>query len=1127
MTSVDTGHYGPSSQTLTFLDPEENGSLDIGVDSQGEDYQYPFTMPSQSQQSQLEDSLRSKLTIHESIEEGRELGGPGDRELQFEDEEDEPVGGGGMGGFQSQGNRECCSYCGISDPATLVMCNATKRWFCNSRGNTSGSHIIHHLVRSKHKEVTLHKDGPLGETVLECYSCGVRNVFVLGFIPAQADSVVVLLCRQPCAAQNSLKDMNWEGDAWRPLITDRQLLTWLVKVPSDAEQLRARQITAAQINKLEDLWKENIDAEFQDLEKPGVDEDPAQVLLRYQDGYQYQNIFGPLVKLEADYDKKLKESQTQDNIEIRWDVGLNKKITAYFNMAKNDGDVRLMPGDELRLRYLGDLQKPWSGVGHVLKVPDNFGDEIGIELKSNQGAPTSCHSNFVVDFVWKSTSFDRMQTALRKFAVDDSSVSAYIYHRLLGHDVDDVLFRTHLPRHFSAPNLPDLNRSQVYAVKHALQRPLSLIQGPPGTGKTVTSATIIYQLVKLHGGPVLVCAPSNTAVDQLCEKVDKTGLKVVRVCAKSREALDSPVSHLALHNQIRQLEGSGEFSKLQMLKEETGELSSSDEKRYRILRKQCEKELLDVADVICCTCIGAGDPKLVRMRFSSILIDESMQATEPECMVPAVLGAKQLILVGDHCQLGPVVMCKKAATGGLSQSLFERLVVLGIRPFRLEVQYRMHPILSKFPSNFFYEGALQNGVNAEDRKLPIDFPWPQLDKPMMFYVASGQEEIAGSGTSFLNRTEAASVEKVVTKFLKSGMKPDQIGVVTPYEGQRSFLVQYMQYQGSLHAKIYQDIEVASVDAFQGREKDIIIISCVRSNEHQGIGFLADPRRLNVALTRAKYAVIVVGNPKVLSRHPLWNHLLHHYKENHCLVEGPLTNLKESLMQFSKPRKLVNSLNPGSHFMNTAMYDAREAMSKPAVSGMSRFDRGPPPPRDRAAGGHTGHSGHSLHRQHDPLTYIGPDRQATGPPTNLPVPVGIFMNMAHVPPRFYNQHQQMLASAAATTKSGGPPPASSAGAASNRRLGSRGGRGRSGESQLSQDTSQPGGYSQGPLTQGGMSQSGLSQGLGMSQGDLMSQDSVMLQPDIHSQLDHLLSQDSTYQGDRFASQNQFLSQFSQN
>lgn len=177
----------------------------------------------------------------------------------------------------------------------------------------------------------------------------------------------------------------------------------------------------------------------------------------------------------------------------------------------------------------------------------------------------------------------------------------------------------------------------------------------------------------------------------------------------------------------------------------------------------------------------------------------------------------------------------------------------------------MHPELSAFPSNVFYEGSLQNGVSGEERKLQIDFPWPQPDCPNFFYVSSGQEELAGSGTSYLNRTEAANVEKLTTRFIKAGVKPDQIGVITPYEGQRAYLVQYMQYQGSLNAKIYQEVEIASVDAFQGREKDIIIISCVRSNEHQGIGFLADPRRLNVALTRAKYAVIVIGNPKVLSK----------------------------------------------------------------------------------------------------------------------------------------------------------------------------------------------------------------------------------------------------------------------
>lgn len=427
------------------------------------------------------------------------------------------------------------------------------------------------------------------------------------------------------------------------MISDRCFLSWLVKVPSEQEQLRARQVSAPQITKLEDLWRDNVEATFQDLEKPGVDEEPQQVLLRYEDGYQYQNIFGPLVRLEADYDKRLKESQTQENMEVRWDVGLNKKIIAYFNMAKTDTDMKLMHGDELRLRYLGDMHKPWSGVGHVIKIPDNFGEEVGIELKSSSNAPSECTSNFVVDFIWKSTSFDRMQLSLRKFAVDDTSVSGYIYHRLLGHEVEEVLFRCHLPKHFSAPNLPDLNRSQVYAVKHALQRPLSLIQGPPGTGKTVTSATIVYQLVKQSGGPVLVCAPSNIAVDQLTEKIHKTGLKVVRLCAKSREAIDSPVSFLALHNQIRNMDAATELQKLQQLKDETGELSSVDEKRYRMLKKSAEKELLDAADVICCTCVGAGDPRLARIKFHSILIDESMQATEPECMVPVILGAKQVI----------------------------------------------------------------------------------------------------------------------------------------------------------------------------------------------------------------------------------------------------------------------------------------------------------------------------------------------------------------------------------------------------------------------------------------------------------------------------------------------------
>ncbi|XP_065216134.1 regulator of nonsense transcripts 1-like isoform X2 [Planococcus citri] len=995
-----------------------------------------------------------------------------------------------------------CKYCAIHDPSCVVMCNVCGKWFCNGRGITNSSHIVNHLVRAKHKEVTLHKDGPLGENVLECYACGMRNVFLLGFIPAKADSVVVLLCRLPCAAQSSLKDMNWDPDQWKPLIEDRCFVSWLVKIPAEQDQLRARQVTSAQISKLEELWKDDTDATITDLENPAIDVETHQrVLLRYEDGYQYQNIFGPLVKLEADYDKKVKESRTQDNITVRWEVLLNKKVVAHFNLVKTDGDMKLMQGDELRLRYLGEVSKPWSGVGHVIKIPDNYSEEVCLEMKTSQGIPFESTSKFVVDFIWKSTSFDRMQQAMKKFAIDDASVSPYIFYRLLGHDIDDVVFRSHTSKHYSAPNLPELNSSQKYAVKQAIQRPLSLIKGPPGTGKTVTSATIVYQLVKLNSGPVLVCAPSNITVDQLAVKIHQTNLKVVRVMPKSREGIDSPVAFLALHNQLRNLEDS-ELKKLQQLREETGELSAADDKRYRVLKKSAERELLEAADVICCTCVGAGDPRLARMKFHSVLIDECMQATEPECMIPMVLGSKQLILVGDDFQLGPVVMCKEASKAGLNQSLFQRLFVLGIKPCLLKVQYRMHPELSRFPSNFFYDGFLQNGVCAGQKKLPeVKFPWPVPDKPMMFYVALGTEEIAGSGTSYLNRAEASSVEKIVTRFLRCGVKPEQIGIITPYEGQRAHLVQCMQYQGEINPRLYQQIEVASVDAFQGREKDIIIVSCVRSNDHHGIGFLNDPRRLNVALTRAKYGLIVVGNPKVLSKQPIWNHLLHFYKEEQVLVEGPLNNLKESAIQLPKRKQIVNSANPGSHFMSTTLYNAREVMVPGSIydrsggSGRNATVHLPPPPHPYFPRPGLDIFPHA----HDPITYISPERAQAMP--NMPVPFNMIYNLNPIPPRYYNRKPIQMRQKNARSPlmiSGKKNP--------------KGGRNsRVMPNGLSQEITQP--YSQ------NMSQNMSQPGFGLSQPGLsqpeLSQDSYMI-GEFHSQTDGILSQDSSYQIDQTTS-----------
>jgi regulator of nonsense transcripts 1 len=156
-----------------------------------------------------------------------------------------------------------------------------------------------------------------------------------------------------------------------------------------------------------------------------------------------------------------------------------------------------------------------------------------------------------------------------------------------------------------------------------------------------------------------------------------------------------------LHTIVRNLEGPAwnELRKYQLLKDELGDLTAADARRFRQLRAMAEREVLQAADIICTTCVGAGDPRLANFRFRQLLIDESTQAMEAECFIPIVLGVKQLVLVGDHCQLGPVVMCKKAAKAGLTQSLFERLVLLGVRPIRLQVQYRMHPALSEFPSN--------------------------------------------------------------------------------------------------------------------------------------------------------------------------------------------------------------------------------------------------------------------------------------------------------------------------------------------------------------------------------------------------------------------------------------------
>ncbi|PVU88357.1 hypothetical protein BB560_006378, partial [Smittium megazygosporum] len=150
-----------------------------------------------------------------------------------------------------------CIYCGIHNPDCVVKCLGCKKWFCNSRGSTSAAHIVTHLVKARHKEIQLHEKGPLGDITLECYNCGCHNVFLLGYIPAKSDAVVVILCRYPCASNPSSKDMLWDASKWQPLIGDRSFLPWLVGVPSARDLSMSKKITMPQIDRLEELWKNN------------------------------------------------------------------------------------------------------------------------------------------------------------------------------------------------------------------------------------------------------------------------------------------------------------------------------------------------------------------------------------------------------------------------------------------------------------------------------------------------------------------------------------------------------------------------------------------------------------------------------------------------------------------------------------------------------------------------------------------------------------------------------------------------------------------------------------------------------------------------------------------------------
>lgn len=790
-----------------------------------------------------------------------------------------------------------CAYCGLESPQAVVKCGQCHKWFCNGKEKLGASHIVLHMINSNHKSVVLQESSPLGCETLECYNCESRNVFTLGFVAAKQDLMVVLLCRMPCAHQ---RDINWATDDWQPLVNERALLPWVAPFPTPEESALAKLVLLEQVRQVENLWKYNRDVSLEELLKNDTKPKLLPVLLRSQDGSIYENSYIPLIEAESAADKAATESQVWDIAYIEWFQNSSGVHTAQFVLSPYESKgAHVCEGEDIKLHYRdirSDNDETWCGEGTLILVPKPHNDRYTFRLKNQQPAPpTLSNVGYSVELLWLGVTHSRMTESIHKFGSKISSTSAYIYHTILGHEVEPVEFSTALPESLSFPpttGLRPLNASQEAAVSAAIRKPFVLIQGPPGTGKSVTASAIVYHISKLVKSKILVCAPLNVAVDHIKRKLQDLGLPVVRVYSKKLQGIESSSDAASLHVKAKK-RLLPTVRNLLVKQEEGSILSPSDAHALKKALSSVERSILQEAQIVCCTCVGAQDRRLSKDGFRTVLIDESTQACEPEVIIPIAKGAKQVILIGDHQQLGPVILDKGALKAGLSQSLFERMIALGKIPYRLEVQYRMHPALSEFSSNMFYEGSLRNGLVSFDREWPgLTFPWPVPSFPMMFWANYGKEEVSSQGLSYLNRVEAMNVEKIISWLFRDGVQPSQIGVITPYDGQKAYLTNFMKLNSLIAQKqdLYEEVEISSVDAFQGREKDFIILSCVRANNEGNIGFLSDARRLNVAITRARYGLMILGNPRVLSRDKLWRSLLIHYRERGCLVEGPLENL---------------------------------------------------------------------------------------------------------------------------------------------------------------------------------------------------------------------------------------------
>lgn len=513
------------------------------------------------------------------------------------------------------------------------------------------------------------------------------------------------------------------------------------------------------------------------------------------------------------------------------------------------------------------------------------GNRLKITLRTDELPDWARDGKLGIDVLFDDHSYDEMQGAVKRASLwNEQATDHHLIKVLTGADTpsfaDDIF-------HYPVAQLNEVQQLAVNRIVAAQQ--LAIVHGPPGTGKTTTLVQAIKALIKQHGKQILVVAPSNTAVDLLSEKLADEGLNVLRIGNPARvsEKLFSLTldSKMAGHSAIKEVKDlkkqAAEYKNMaHKYKRNFGRAEKEQRKAlfdeaHKIMKSVANTEqyimedLIEKAQVVTATLVGASHYTIKDRKFDTVVIDEAGQALEPACWIP-ILKAQKVILAGDHCQLSPTIKSNEAARAGLSTTLLEKCVALHPKAVvLLEQQYRMNAQIMRYSSDVFYGGKLKAHESVAGHLLfPEDIALNFVDT-----AGCGFEEQA-DGTSTYNTEEAVFLIKHLTLFtLKLGPiysveEFPTIAVISPYKQQIHILKDLLLNNPDLKPYV-EKISINTIDSFQGQERDIVYIGMTRSNDEGLIGFLSDIRRMNVAMTRARKKLVVIGDSATLSRLPFY------------------------------------------------------------------------------------------------------------------------------------------------------------------------------------------------------------------------------------------------------------------